>query len=157
MYKKCWIDHQALQKMHDEAMMHSPLETGGTLMGYQLKEKKQIVITDLVGPGPKAEHEANSYLPDNIWQSQEVRKIFDKSKGRITYIGDWHTHPESPTILSGPDVKCLKQIANYKKAYLPNPIMLIMGFRNCTVIDVYGYPSLKSILIETFDFECSHA
>jgi len=123
-------------------------------MGYILREKEEVIITEFVGPGPAAKHKHNSFVPDYIWQNEECGKIYDQTNGLITYIGDWHTHPDNLTDLSQLDINALCKISEHKEANCVNPIMLIMGNHKCTVVDVYQLLDYsKPMMIENFDFE----
>lgn len=143
-------------EMRKEAMRYYPyrLETGGVLMGYTTKKKNEAVITDIIGPGPKSAHKALNFTPDTEWQNDEVGKIFDKTDGIITYLGDWHTHPDNPTTLSQDDFNALKVIATHKEALCIYPLMLVLGWKNCSGIDVYQYPYItKPLTIKYFNME----
>jgi integrative and conjugative element protein (TIGR02256 family) len=109
----------------DEASRLGGLETGGVLVGYYADD--EIVIVNIVGPGPKAKHRQTSFKPDGKYHSKELAAMYEKS-GRIErYLGDWHTHPNSTSYLSDLDKSTLARIGGYKKAQLTTPIMLVLG------------------------------
>ena len=111
--------------MLNEFRRMAPKETGGVVMGYKLKET--FYITDVVGPGKKAVHDNNSFLPDNNFHEKEIARIYNES-GRIhTYLGDWHTHPGQRPYLSARDKKTLRNISAFKPSRLPEPLMIILG------------------------------
>lgn len=103
-----------------------PNETGGVMMGYW-SNAFECVITNIIGPGPKATHERFSFKPDSDFHTKEIAKVYNAS-GRIeTYLGDWHTHPDSSSYLSSTDEKTLKKISNHKPSRLAKALMLILG------------------------------
>lgn len=149
---KCWIDNGALHKMRQEGMIHFPLETGGSLMGYRTKNG-DVVIVDVTGSGPDAIHERYNFQCDASWIQKQINKVFDETDGMIHYLGDWHTHPGGSTELSDMDKKALKLIVDTPEAFSPCAIMVVLGFR-CDKLGAYQYPEVReSMAIKLFDFE----
>ena len=71
----------------------SDSETGGVLMGELYPNSNRIQITHIL----VCKHTTNSRygLELNVECLQkQMNEIWEKSKGTITYLGDWHTHPE---------------------------------------------------------------
>jgi integrative and conjugative element protein (TIGR02256 family) len=68
-------------------------EKGGVLMGNLYPSSNKIVITHaLICKNQEAtRHGLN--LNTKCLQ-EKILKIWDDSNGTITYLGDWHTHPE---------------------------------------------------------------
>jgi len=100
-----------------------PKETGGILMGYQVAD--EYVITDIVGPGENAIHGCSNFGPDQAFHKAEIARIYKESEQKVTYLGDWHTHPNSYPYLSSTDRSTAQKISKFKKARLPNPLMLV--------------------------------
>jgi integrative and conjugative element protein (TIGR02256 family) len=124
MNQAAWVNKRLLDLMHAEADYWYPKETGGVLMGYW--SAQEVVITDIIGPGPKAFHGRNSFNPDALWQEKEITSIYNDS-GRIhTYLGDWHTHPNGSRRLSIKDLGVMVRTATYKPARAAQPIMGIL-------------------------------
>jgi len=117
----------AVQTMLEEAARMFPKETGGILMGTKSKEGGHIL--QAIGPGPKAIHKEFSFKPDDDFHEKQMASVFNSTNGTVTYLGEWHTHPTSAAYLSDRDKKTLKDIAFYKPSQLPQPLMLIIGFR----------------------------
>lgn len=71
----------------------SDKETGGVLMGELYPNSNKIKLTHIL----VCEHTTNSRygLELNIECLQkQMDEIWKDSNGTITYLGDWHTHPE---------------------------------------------------------------
>jgi integrative and conjugative element protein (TIGR02256 family) len=120
-----WLRRTAYAAMTIEADDKAPNETGGVLIGYE--RESAIVIVECVGPGPKAIHEPNRFVPDYDFQEREIARIYEQS-GRIhTYLGDWHTHPAGSLRLSAVDCSTLRRIARHRAARLRTPLMIIAG------------------------------
>ena len=122
-----WLEHAALATMRREAARKAPHETGGVLVGYWADRGTEVVVTAVIGPGPDAEHEFDSFRPDYGFQEREIVRRYEKSRGSETYLGDWHTHPDaSDGQLSRKDRRTLWRIATFKDARAAHPLMAVL-------------------------------
>lgn len=112
--------------MSTEARSKFPNETGGVLVGYWSADGRQVVIVDIVGPGPGAKHSKTSFCPDGSFHIEEVERIYNTSGRVVTYLGDWHTHPTGGNTPSDRDQRTLKMIACDPEARAPCPVMAIL-------------------------------
>lgn len=120
-----WLGAPAWHALISEADDKAPLETGGVLLGYFGAAASEAVVTEIVGPGPNADHRRMGFTPDAEYQEREIARRYAKS-GRIsTYLGDWHTHPMGAGALSLRDADTLRRIARCRSARVPLPLMLI--------------------------------
>lgn len=103
-----------------------PLETGGMLLGY-VADNRDVVVTAIIGPGPKAIHRRYGFVPDAEYQQAELSAHHLITNGRETYLGDWHTHPRGSTTLSPVDKRTLTRIARTPSSGIAEPIMAILG------------------------------
>jgi integrative and conjugative element protein (TIGR02256 family) len=133
-----WVPAIVMQFVCEETMKSLPNETGGVLMGM-IDQYNNIFITEVIGPGPSAEHHLASFTPDYNWQEDKIAKIYQDSKRRKIYLGDWHSHPSGNTSLSRKDKKTLKNIANYPDARIQTPIMAILGRSDGWQFEVWRY------------------
>ena len=102
-----------------------PLETGGVFMGFW-RNSNFVVITKVIGPGPKAKPALTSFEPDQDWQLSQIADYYNKSDRRETYLGDWHSHPEAQNgDLSITDTLVLRRIIKTPKARTKKPLMAI--------------------------------
>jgi integrative and conjugative element protein (TIGR02256 family) len=123
---KVWLARDAYTQLLEEAIRKMPLETGGILLGYW-GSHCEVVVTKLVGPGPKAIHKEHSFAPDTKYHETEISRHYDSSERKEIYLGDWHTHPFARAYLSEQDRLTIKNIADYAPARLNKPIMMILG------------------------------
>ena len=138
MMRELWIARALLKQMQHEACVKYPLETGGVLVGYETSAGLGVV-TQWLGPGPKAIHRKRSYVPDHDFHDVETARLYRES-GRISvYLGDWHTHPDGPVALSLTDLWTLRRIARHAKARRTNPIMLIIGGASFEAVQVWQW------------------
>lgn len=120
--------------MFAEAQLFAQSETGGMLLGYRTEETgeqgeqgEQIVITDLIGAGPAAVHRRDGFIPDGAWQQERLGEKYVASGRVTTYLGDWHSHPDSSPLPSKKDRKTAKKISRHREARAQQPLMLIVG------------------------------
>lgn len=102
-----------------------PYETGGVLLGYLVGD--EAVVTEIVGPGPKAIHRRMSFVPDYDFHASSIAKVYESSGRMNVYLGEWHTHPEGVLRLSGKDRKTLIKVLRYKEARLATPLMVLLA------------------------------
>ncbi len=107
-----------------EAKRHAPNETGGVLLGYHDDHAKVILVSDLIGAGPRACRESHCFEPDGAWQRERIAERYHSSGRTLAYLGDWHSHPldGNPSRL---DCATARRIAQAPAARCPHPIMLI--------------------------------
>jgi len=103
------------------------LETGGVLMGEIYPKSNKIKITHiLVG-----EHTSSSKYGVELnvkYLQKKIDEIWQRSYGTITYLGDWHTHPEIKPKPSFIDYKTF--LKNYYSSQFNQNILLYMILGN---------------------------
>lgn len=87
--------HEKAQKLPDDP------ERGGIILGRLFPENSKIIVTDIIES--KQGQSQRMGFKMNINEVQEImHKIWEESGGKVTYLGDWHTHPEnnpSPSLI----------------------------------------------------------
>jgi integrative and conjugative element protein (TIGR02256 family) len=120
-----WFSKRLIKTLISEANRKFPLETGGILIGYIVKNESWIM--NVIGPGPKAIHETHSFIPDYDYHDTQIAKQYTKSHFQWKYLGDWHSHPrQKEPNLSSKDRETLTRIAQFKEARIQSPHMLIL-------------------------------
>lgn len=125
---RCFVPQHIFSGMLREAELRSPLETGGVLLG--VADALDVWVDEFVGPGPGGRHRKTTFVPDSDFQAREIAAIYERSGRRATYLGDWHTHPNSTPHISWRDKRTLRTIARSRAARQPEPLMLIFGGGN---------------------------
>ena len=124
---KLWLPTDAWDFMKANADEKAPKETGGILFGYWIDRFGEVVVSEIIGPGPDAEHERSHFRPDADYQESELARLYEEYGRLHTYLGDWHTHPIGGAYLSRKDRRTLRNIARYEPARAPFPIMAVMA------------------------------
>ena len=128
-----WLNAAALEDMLTEASRAAPNETGGMLLGWENDDRNDIVVATIIGPGPNATHTPTSFRPDAEWQQERLDVQYQESRGRITYLGDWHVHPAGGFGLSRRDRRTMAKTAREGEARCAQPLMGLVAWTE----DVY--------------------
>lgn len=121
-----WWAAAALEEALREAQRAYPLETGGLLLGWS-PHPGAVVISQVIGPGPKARHHATTFTPDAAWQEEQLAQAYELAGRRLQYLGDWHTHPRGTARLSSIDRATLRRIAAHPDARAGHPVMAVLA------------------------------
>lgn len=81
-------------------------ERGGVLMGQLYPNSNIVKLTHII-ECPYLEQSKYGLLVDNKALNEEINKIWEDDN-TITYIGDWHTHPEKNPTPSYTDIDTIK-------------------------------------------------
>jgi len=120
-----YILKSLIDSIIEETLVNEPLETGGMLLGYI--EQRNYYVVDLIDSGPEAVHKSNYFLPDGKYQQPILEQKFFKSNGKVTFLGDWHSHPNADSYMSNLDMETLKNISEDEGAQITCPIFIIIG------------------------------
>ena len=95
----------------------------GVFVGY--KQDDLIVIDDVLIPDD-FENGKTVFVRRPGTLNDRLELIFNETNGKITYIGEWHSHPNGPPNPSSTDVIAMQEIADTKKIGNSNPILMIV-------------------------------
>lgn len=131
-HARLWLPRHVRDDVVAQAQVHTPLETGGILLGYIVSPGTPdaagaVVVVGALGPGPQAEHDGHLFAPDHDWQVAELADRYERSDGVAGYVGDWHSHPLGTPVPSRQDLRTLRKIARHPAARLAAPTMLIIA------------------------------
>lgn len=115
----------------------SDIETGGVLMGELYLKSNKIKITHVLACKDNIASRYRIDLNIKCLQNQ-INKIWEESGGTVTYLGDWHTHPEINPSPSFMDYKTF--VLNYYTSKFNH---------NCLLYLILGVK--KNIWLKSFD------
>ncbi|MEX1112942.1 MAG: Mov34/MPN/PAD-1 family protein [Patescibacteria group bacterium] len=121
-----WVNRSAVADMVAEAERAHPDETGGMRLGWTNLDRKEVVVATTVGPGPIAEHHPTRFAPDADWQQTHLDAVYRRTSTKITYLGDWHVHPQGGFGMSRRDRRTMAHTANAPEARCPHPLMALL-------------------------------
>lgn len=120
-----WLPRPILDECRTDASEHYPNESGGSFMGYEADG--QLVITSMVPGGKGALRTPCSYAPDTGWQNAEIAGRYQASGRKDSYLGDWHSHPDTMNAyLSRDDKAVIKKIIRCPAARASKPLMFVL-------------------------------
>ncbi|WP_141328343.1 Mov34/MPN/PAD-1 family protein [Myxococcus sp. AB025B] len=99
---RVWVRRAVLAKAQRLARVRAPLETGGLLLGQVVDGEAHVLA--LTGPGRRALRSRLGYEADRARDNRLVARVHP----RLHYLGDWHTHPGGPAVLSATDVSSIR-------------------------------------------------
>jgi len=98
-------------------------ETGGLLFGEINDAVKVIWITEVSGPPADSIARSDRFIcgTDGTHQTTKYKQM--RSRGSITYVGMWHTHPQSTPDPSEVDLQGVKKILS-ESGFSPRRVLL---------------------------------
>lgn len=123
------VDPAALASVRREVVLMADrrgphVETGGMLLGQVDHASRVVWVTEADGPPPGSEAGAEALKLDPTAARGWARRRRRLTRGMVTYIGAWHTHPDHPALPSGQDNKAMIEMA---RDGLPVVVMIIGG------------------------------
>jgi integrative and conjugative element protein (TIGR02256 family) len=135
------ISKVILGKMID-AVQSNKIEIGGILIGYKLMDIDEYRITDVTFPY-KDDYGSIAYFErKDIKHNIVLNDLHDKDISK-TYLGDWHSHPESSSSPSNLDLSTYRNHTKNSQTSSNHLFYLIIG-KNID-IQVYSYRTKKLI------------
>jgi integrative and conjugative element protein (TIGR02256 family) len=113
-------------------------------MGELYPSSNKIIITNIVSAQTNKSNRYNLEL-DIESINKDMTKIHQDSFGTITYLGDWHTHPEPNPTPSQIDYNTF--ILNHKKTKLEQgfSLYIILGTCNKLWIKIFDGKEFKQV------------
>lgn len=109
-----------------------PNETGGVLLGYVDQKTQTIVIVDALPAPTDSLSEMTGFVRGIQGLSETIGEVSRRSAGMVSYIGEWHSHPNGYSIWpSGEDVKLLGYLRQHLAEEGQPGLILIVGERDC--------------------------
>lgn len=81
-------------RKHLQNQPHIP-ESGGVLLGRHLLETDDIVVDLVTTPQPGDRQQRHWFFRRRRCHQELINRAWQESEGTCTYLGEWHTHPES--------------------------------------------------------------
>lgn len=119
------IKDELLKKMRKHGKEHYPNEYGGLLVGRYSDDLKSVLIEQTVLP--KEFKSSRFKFERGVRGLKKVLHDFFKQTPSLSYVGEWHTHPDGTSVPSITDVAALRMIAQHDEVFIENPVLLIIG------------------------------
>jgi integrative and conjugative element protein (TIGR02256 family) len=125
---RCWILPRAQATLVEECRQSKKVETGGILLGKWLSDQA-VVVACATGPGPRAKKTTISLELDLDYCQKELDKVFQMTGGRVSFLGDWHSHLSADIWPSAEDSNSLRLIACTPAFQCSSPLLVICSQR----------------------------
>jgi integrative and conjugative element protein (TIGR02256 family) len=122
-----WLPRALLTQITEQGEDHTPMETGGMLLGW--RQERAIVVTAQIEAGPGARRGQQAFTPDGDWQQRRLEEAYEQSGRTVTYLGDWHSHPRGSGRPSPKDRETAVAVAGEPLARASMPVTMILGRR----------------------------
>ena len=84
-----------------------PNETGGVLVGYFDVPRRCVYVVDaLRAPADSVEHKT-AFIRGYAGLREELAGIEARTGGQVSYVGEWHSHPQGAGVGASPDDEVL--------------------------------------------------
>lgn len=114
--------------LHDLRARKLPNETGGVLVGHHDQEHRILYVADALPSPPDSEEWPTVYIRGCEGLRDEVRRIEDCTGGMLTYVGEWHSHPDGRGVApSDEDRKVFAWLGEHMAMDCLPPLMVIVG------------------------------
>lgn len=132
-----WFEHSSWCFVLDRALVEYvgslrhkrlPVETGGVLIGYFDVSHRHVYVVDAL-PAPDDSHERrDAFVRGFAGLRDEIRAIEARTGGQVSYVGEWHSHPDGAGVgVSDDDSELLRQIAQEVRTDGWPGVMMIVG------------------------------
>ena len=122
------IDTWIIKKMKGFREERLPCETGGILLGMIDTQTRRCYVVDMLPSPPDSIEYPNSYIRGCSELLPKVKDAEELTAGHVTYIGEWHSHPEKcSTNASNLDLQAYAKLKAERDAECLPTIMMIIG------------------------------
>lgn len=123
----CW-DQTLLDKLNVARTEKLPNETGGILIGSYDMQRKIMYLVDTILSPPDSQEWPTLYIRGYHGLSEQLDRISEITAHRLTYVGEWHSHPNHTGCKPSADDKRAFEWLREKMMIdgLP-PLMMIVG------------------------------
>ena len=127
------ISESLFTEMHEDRKEHMPDETGGVLIGAFDMFRRRVYIVHQVKAPEDSISSPTSFIRGCKNLPQKLERIHNVTFGNLTFIGEWHSHPNDNTEKSHDDERLHDTIIDYNRENCYPGIMMIVGDNKHTI------------------------
>lgn len=135
------LDADVLAKAECLRMKALPKETGGVLIGYFDVPRRCIYVVDALPPPPDSIEHETAFIRGYDGLQDDLDRVKERTGGQVTYVGEWHSHPDGADVDMSDDDKVLLATISGEVAAdgWPGVVMIVggkgrVGFHTRTVV-----------------------
>lgn len=121
------------EHLHQMRLQKLPYETGGVLIGSFDYKEKICYIVDSIDSIEDSEEYPCAFVRGSKNLSKKLKDISETTIDNLSYIGEWHSHPNDITIQSVDDKKLMISIVDYNRTNSSPGCMIIVGETHISV------------------------
>lgn len=121
------------ENLHRMRTLKIPRETGGVLIGSFDYKQKICYIVDSIDSIEDSEEYPCAFVRGSKGLSKKLNDISEITIDNLTYIGEWHSHPNDNTNQSTDDKKLMDSIVDYNRTNSSPGCMIIVGETHISV------------------------
>ena len=140
------IDDNVINFIFNTRQSNVENEVGGIILG-NITSDNRIIVRMLRKATDPTKSSKYYCVRDKVIAQKIIDKEFKESKGRIIYLGEWHTHPESIPKPSSQDRIMIKEQFIYNYISTDFLLLIIIGQKK----DYIGCYYKKKLLSNTFN------
>jgi len=122
------ISNSLTNKISKVSYKISEIESGGILLGKIYHSYD--VISDIVMPCKKDKKGIAFFIRSFKSANKVIKNEWERSQGKINYLGEWHTHKEINPTPSGTDKQMIKNVFSNVALELDQIYLFIIGIQN---------------------------
>lgn len=127
---KVVISAGVFAKISAYRQMGSEPESGGILLGEFFPNEGVIRVLFASKPGESDKRSMFSFHRDARRSTRLAQALWKRSKGRIHYVGEWHTHPEDHPTPSCSDRLSMGRLLRRSTVVSGGLVLIILGRRS---------------------------
>jgi hypothetical protein len=105
-----------------------PNETGGIILGTHDMKRRIVYLIDTIPSPPDSEEWPTVYIRGCKGLAERVRCTETKTAGNVSYVGEWHSHPDGASVRpSQDDMKAFCWLRSHMSSAGLPPLMMIIG------------------------------
>lgn len=144
------IEDSVLMKMfHYIQTGESDPEAGGVLLGKQIKNREEYILSDISEPTIKDKRKRFSFVRDKRSAQIIINQVWKETKGITNYLGEWHSHPECNPTPSNIDRNLIHQIINDRSNVFSKVFLIIVGLDQSLYIGMANSKISANIILST--------
>jgi integrative and conjugative element protein (TIGR02256 family) len=121
------ISQHCLNEIKNISLNNLPNEFGGYLLGGYSRSKKHIYVTSMLVAEQNFINPSYFKVKDNQFVIKSISEIYNRTKGLIDYLGEWHSHPSMSNNFSSTDLDSIKKQASSDAINTNNPLLCIVS------------------------------
>ena len=126
------VDRGVLARAAAHRQERLPNETGGVLIGYFDVPRRSVYVVDALPAPPDSVEHKEGFIRGYAGLREELEAIEARSGGQVSYVGEWHSHPDGAGVgMSSDDAVLLATIAAEMREEGFPGVMMIVGGRGC--------------------------